>query len=133
MKRYVLDANALITLFEDRPGAEKVQELITRAAETQNLLLMSVVNWGEVYYSYWRDKGEDLANQRIRTIAQLPIEVVDVDMQTTKLAAALKAQHKLPYADCFAAALALQEKATLVTTDPDFRRLDPRLSLLGLG
>ncbi|HXE74743.1 MAG TPA: type II toxin-antitoxin system VapC family toxin [Candidatus Xenobia bacterium] len=124
MKRYVLDANALMALFEDRPGAEKVQELIARAAETQNFLLMSVVNWGEVYYSYWRDRGEDVANDRIRTIAQLPIEVVDVDMEVTRLAASLKARHKLPYADCFAAALATTRRAQLVTGDHDFRALD---------
>jgi len=130
MKRYVLDANALMALFEDRPGAEKVQELIARAAESQDFLLMSVVNWGEVYYSYWRDRGEDVANERIRTIAQLPIEVVDVDMELTRLAAGFKARHKLPYADAFAAALALQQKATLVTHDSDFKPLARELELL---
>jgi predicted nucleic acid-binding protein len=41
-------------------------------------------------------------------------------MELAKLAASLKAEHNLPYADCFAAALAQARKATLVTSDKDF-------------
>jgi len=47
IKRIVLDAGAVMTFFEDRPGAAKVEELIARAAEGKCELLMSVVNWGE--------------------------------------------------------------------------------------
>ena len=130
MKRYVLDASAVMTFFEDRPGAEKVENLLERAAEKQRFLLMSVVNWGEVYYSVWRTHGEDSANEKLKQIAQLPIEVIDVDMPTTKLAASLKAGHKLPYADCFAAALAQQRKATLVTTDKDFTQVEKQVNIL---
>jgi PIN domain nuclease of toxin-antitoxin system len=57
MKTYVLDASALMTFFEDRPGAEKVEELLAKAAEAKRPLAMSVVNWGEVYYSVWRARG----------------------------------------------------------------------------
>lgn len=130
MKRYVLDASAVMTFFEDRPGADKVENLLERAAEKQHFLLLSVVNWGEVYYSVWRTHGEDAANEKLKQIAQLPIEVIDVDMPTTKLAASLKAEHKLPYADCFAAALAQQRKATLVTTDKDFTQVERQVNIL---
>lgn len=133
MKRYVLDANAVMAFFEDRPGAQTVQDLINRAAETQNFLLVSVVNWGEVYYSFWRDKGEEVANERLRMVAQLPIEVVDVDMELTKLAASFKARHKLPYADCFAAALAQQRKAVLVTSDRDFGAIVDETGILWIS
>jgi len=123
VKRYVLDASAVMAFFEDRPGAETVEKLLAKAAERQQFLLMSVINWGEVYYSVWRTRGEDAANEKLRELAQLPIEVVDVDMPTTKLAASLKAQHNLPYMDCFAAALAELRKASVVTADEDFRCL----------
>ena len=46
--------------------------------------------------------------------------VVEADTELTKLAASLKAQHNLPYADCFAAALAQARKASAVTSDKDF-------------
>ncbi len=57
MKRIVLDASAVMTFFEDRPGAAKVEDLLARATEGKCELLMSVVNWGEVYYSVCRAKG----------------------------------------------------------------------------
>ena len=130
MKTYVLDASALMTFFEDRPGAEKVEDLLAKAAETKRPLLMSVVNWGEVYYSVWRARGEKAAGAKLQEIAQLPIEIVGVDMELGKLAARLKAEHNLPYADCFAAALAQARKATLVTSDKDFARVGAALKIL---
>ena len=69
MKRVVLDASALMTFFLGRPGAEKVKELILGAAEGRSELLMSVVNWGEVYYSIWRVEGEEAAEKKLAEIA----------------------------------------------------------------
>jgi predicted nucleic acid-binding protein len=132
VRTHVLDASALMTFFEDRPGAETVEELLSKAAEAKWPLLMSVVNWGEVYYSVWRTRGEAGANQKLREIAQLPIEIVDADSGLTRVAASLKAEHNLPYADCFAAALAQSRKAPLVTSDKDFGRVEPLLKIVWL-
>jgi len=44
-------------------------------------------------------------------------------------AAYLKAQYPISYADAFAAALAEQEKAILVTGDPDFKRLEKTIKI----
>jgi predicted nucleic acid-binding protein len=117
---YVLDASALMAFFEDRAGGEKVEELLSKAAEAKRPLLMSVVNWGEVYYAIWRAHGEKAADLKLQETAQLPLELTDVDAELARLAASLKAQHRLSYADCFAAALAQARKAALVTSDKDF-------------
>jgi predicted nucleic acid-binding protein len=130
MKRIVLDASALMTFFENRPGAEKVQDLIRLGVEGKRLLLMSVVNWGEVYYSTWRTKGPGVARKVIEDIAQLPLEIVDADLELTRGAAELRAEHKLPYTDCFAAALALARKASLATSDRDFTHIEKKLDIL---
>lgn len=130
MKRIVLDASALMTFFEDRPGAEKVEDLIRLGVEGKRQLLMSVVNWGEVYYSTWRAKGPGVARKVLENIAQLPLEVVDADLDLTRAAAELRAQHKLPYVDCFAAALAAARKASLATSDQDFASVEKKLDLL---
>jgi predicted nucleic acid-binding protein len=130
VKSHVLDSSALMAFFEDRPGADKVEELLAKAAEAKAPLLMSVVNWGEVYYSVWRARGEKAAETKLHEIAQLPIEIVDADVDLTKEAASLKAQHNLPYADCFAAALAHSRKAALVTSDKDFERAGSLLKTL---
>lgn len=132
MKTHVLDASALMTFFENRPGADKVEDLLAKAADAKHPLLMSVVNWGEVYYSIWRARGEKVAHAKLQEIAQLPIQIVDVDMDLARLAASLKAQHNLPYADCFAAALAESRKAALVTSDRDFHRLGSQVKTIWL-
>ena len=130
MKRIVLDASALMTFFENRPGAEKVQDLIRLGVEGKRQLLMSAVNWGEVYYSTWRTKGPGVARKVIEDIAQLPLEIVAADLDLTRAAAELRAEHKLPYTDGFAAALALHRKASLATSDKDFARVEKKLDLL---
>jgi ribonuclease VapC len=138
VKTYVLDSSALMAFFENRAGADQVEELLAKAAEAKRPLLMSVVNWGEVYYSIWRARGEKAADAKLQEVAQLPIQVVDADMELTKLAASLKAAptrsgsstHNLPYADCFAAALAQSRKAALVTSDKDFERAGTALKTL---
>ena len=130
MKRVVLDASAVMAFFEDRPGAEIVEGLVERAIEGRVELLMSVVNWGEVYYSTWRMRGEAVAKAVVSRIAELPIEIVLPDLNSTRLAAELKAQHKIPYADAFAAALAGARKASLATADADFASLKSLLDLI---
>ncbi len=65
-----------------------------------------MVNWGEVCYSVWRAHGERAAESKLQDFAQLPVVFVEADTELTKQAASLKARHNLPYADCFAAALA---------------------------
>ncbi len=130
MKRTVLDASALMTFFENRPGAEKVEDLIRLSVDGKRQLLMSVVNWGEVYYSTWRARGPGVARKVIEDIAQLPMEIVDADLDLTRTAAEFRAENRLSYADCFAAALALHRKASLATSDRDFSYVEKKLDLL---
>src|SRR5579862_6841332 len=128
MKRVVLDASAVMTFFENRPGADRVEELIHLGVAGKRQLLMSVVNWGEVYYSTWRAHGPGVARKIIADISQLPIEIVDAGRDLTRAAAELRADHQLPYTDCFAAALATHRKASLATSDRDFTAVERQLA-----
>jgi predicted nucleic acid-binding protein len=130
MKRVVLDASSLMAFFEDRPGADKVEDLLRLGVEGKRQLSMSVVNWGEVYYSTWRTNGPGVARKVIVDIAQLPLEIVDADLALTRSAAELRAEHKLPYTDGFAAALAAARKASLATSDKDFASVEKKLDIL---
>jgi predicted nucleic acid-binding protein len=132
MKRAVLDASAVIAFFEDRRGAERVEELLAESVAGRAELFMTVVNWGEVYYSAWRAHGHDAARRTAAEISQLPIEVMNADSDLTKTAAELRALHSLPYADCFAAALAKFRKAQLVTSDQDFAKVKSEIEILFL-
>ena len=130
MKRIVLDASAVMTFSANRPGAEKVQQLIQLAVDGKRELLMCVVNWGEVYYSVWRDQGPGFARQILAQIAQLPIHLVPADIELARHAAEFKANFNLPYVDGFAAALAVARKAPLATSDKDFALVEKKLDLL---
>ncbi len=91
---------------------------------------MSVVNWGEVYNSTWRAHGPGVARKIIEDIAQLPIEIVDANLELTRAAAELRADQKLPFTDCFAAALAAHRKASLATSDQDFAIVGKKIDIL---
>jgi predicted nucleic acid-binding protein len=132
VKRIVLDASALMTLFDERPGMEKVEEWIELAAAREIELSMSVVNWGEVYYSIWHEYSRSSADEVAEQIKELPIEIVDVNLEITKMAASFKAETKLPYADCFAAALSVLRNASLATVDADFGKVSDQIVLLKL-
>ena len=130
MKRIVLDASALMTFFEGRPGADKVEEVIRLAVDGKRQLLMSVVSWGEVYYSTWRTRGPGVARKIIEDIGQFPIEFVEADLALTHIAAELRANYKLHYTDCFAAALASNRKASLLTSDSDFTHVEKLIQIV---
>jgi predicted nucleic acid-binding protein len=130
MKRIVLDASAVMTFSANRPGAEKVEQLIQLALDRKRELLMCVVNWGEVYYSVWRDQGPGFARHFLAQMAQLPILLVPADVDLARHAAEFKANFNLPYVDCFAAALASDRKASLATSDKDFARIQEHIQIL---
>lgn len=121
---YVLDSFAILVYLEDEPGGEIVERLLADAEKGKADHALSLVNWGEVLYSVRRAKGKGVEQEAERLIDQLPITLVAPDRDQTRLAAQLKAQHPIAYADCFAAALAVARKAKVVTGDPEFRRLE---------
>jgi len=129
LKTAVLDANALIGFMEASPGAEPVKKLISLAREGQLQLLMSVINWGEVYYQIMRRLGEAKAQEIERLIRSFPIHLVEVDLDLTREAARFKAAKRMSYADCFAAALAKHKKAELVTGDKEFKQVEHEIKV----
>jgi len=132
-RRYVLDANALIGFFEGRPGvADKVRRLLSEALRQDLPLLMSAVNWGEVFYMEWRYNGEAKAHEVEAQLQELPIAVTIVDRERASRAGALKQRHGLGYADAFAAELAIERGAWLVTADPEFAKVGKALSVYSL-
>ena len=119
----VLDSFALVAFFEDEPGAEEVERQLLKAEEAGQRLLTTVVNLGEVWYSIARTASEKMADEKIREIQGMAIEIVDADWALTRQAAAFKTKGKVAYADCFAAALAKQRKIEVITGDPEFKQL----------
>ncbi len=131
MRQYVLDANALVRLYRDAPGAETVDRLLRQAKGGKAGLSISVANLSEVLYVLSRFVRPDEALRFIEK-TQDAVQAVSIDQHASLDAAMLRIRYKLGFADCFAAELALRTGATLVTADSDFERLGKQLKVLEL-
>jgi len=132
-KNYVLDANAILDFIEAGPGWRKVENLLQSARRRENSIFVSVLNWGEIFYLLWQRRGEETARRTIAGLARLPIQIVPVDAPQVLEAGAIKAMHKIPYVDCIAAALAVLQRATLVTSDRDFEKLGRQFPVIWIA
>ena len=117
---------------QDEPAAVKIADTIADAREQGDRLLMSVVNVGEVWYSFARRRSIADAEQALRWISEIGIELVDADIELTRIAARFKAKGGISYADCFAAALAKHHNAALLTGDKEFKQLENEISIIWL-
>ena len=129
MKKRILDAYGLMVYLEKEPGFEKVISFFIEAADNDTPLLMTSVNYGEVYYIILRECGQERVNEIEKIIQILPVTIVDVDIQIAREAAQFKAVKKLSYADCFAAALAKLYKGEVITGDREFKLLEDEIKI----
>ena len=65
-------------------------------------------------------------------IASSPIVVVDATLSVALEAAEVRAKFHTSMGDCFAAVTAMSKRATLLTSDSDFRRFDEQIKILWL-
>jgi len=129
VKDYVFDSFAIIAFFEDEPGADEVENVLRELYEKKARGWMSVINWGEVYYSTYREQGPDAAEAVVFQLAKYPITLVDADKGLTREAAEFKGKYPIAYADCFALALVKRKRAELLTGDPVFGKIREDIKL----
>ncbi|MCL5264817.1 MAG: PIN domain-containing protein [Chloroflexi bacterium] len=114
--RYLLDTSAILTLIEDEPGADRVEEVL----RTEDVLLPFVAGL-ETYYITLLERGADEADHRLLLLRQLPVRWLDTVSDIVLVTAGcLKAQHHLSFADCLIAAFATEAAAILVHKDPEY-------------
>ena len=123
MKTYVFDASGLLGFLQGKPSAGRVSEILKDGVQGRSEVLMSAVNFGEVYGVILRERGPDAAMTAMSAVRPLPIRLMEATPERCLRAAEVKTKYRLYYVDSFAAALAIEHKATLVTSDSDFRKL----------
>ena len=123
MPAKVLDSFALIAYFRDEPGAELMESLLVAAGKKDTPLHMTDVNYAEVKYSIVKKDGAEAWAEAAKILQGLPIDFHPTNRALADTAADFKARFKISLADAFAAALAKEKKAELVTGDPEFRAL----------
>ena len=128
----VLDASALICYLAGELGSEKVKDFLIKAKQSQQNLLISSINWSEVYYFLLREYELQEVNKILQLIDTFPLDIVAVDRILASQAALVKFERKLALADSYAAALAKIHKGELITTDKDFQAVEKDIKILWL-
>ena len=132
MSAKVLDSYALIAYFRDEPGAETVENLLVVAGKKDSPLHMTDVNYAEVKYSIVKKDGAKAWEEAAKVLQGLPIDFHSTTREMADTAADFKARFKMSLADAFAAALAKERKAELVTGDLEFKMLEKEIKLTWL-
>jgi len=129
MPAKVLDSFALIAFFRDEPGAETMEDMLVTAGKKDTPLLMTDVNYAEVKYSIVKKDGAEAWAEAAKVLQGLPIDFHSTTRALADTVADLKARFKLSLADAFAAALAKEKRAELVTGDPEFKPLEKEIKV----
>ena len=125
---YLLDSSALLTLIEDEPGAERVEQVL-RAGPCL-IPWMAVL---EVHYITRQKIGVDEAERRMALLEHLPGEILWLtDPRTLRAASAFKSAHRISLADAVIAAFAKTRGAVLLHKDPEYLALEGRVVIESL-
>ncbi len=128
-KRNLLDSFAILALLRKEADYQLVVRYLEEANHGKRVLLMNQINAGEVYYQVLKRSLTNDFGKFWKTFLMLPITFVPNDFDLVIEAARIKSRHAISYADCFAAATALREQASLVTGDPEFRKLEGEVKM----
>ncbi|MDP3017009.1 MAG: type II toxin-antitoxin system VapC family toxin [Deltaproteobacteria bacterium] len=121
-RKSLIDSYALLAYLKQENNYRKVENLLS-SKETQPL--MNDIDIGETFYILARERGLDKAEYFINAILpNLPIIKIGNAFAEVMQAAKIKAQYPISYADCFAVATAIREKAVIITGDPDFKHVE---------
>jgi predicted nucleic acid-binding protein len=125
VRTIVLDSWAVIAwIARQNPAGEQVQYTLDQAAVGKVRLLISAINVGETYYVLAKRHTAELATEFRQLITNMPVTVPVPTMPDIWRAAEAKRDYPMSYADAFAASLAIQHGAELMTGDPDFRSVN---------
>ncbi len=123
MTPILFDSHAVLRWVQKEKGYQKVRSLLMACRDQSLKGYMNQINLGEVYYLVIRRSGLPEAKIFLENFLRLPIEIVLPDSDLIWKAAEIKARHPISYADCFAAATAIRFQASILTGDPDFKKV----------
>jgi ribonuclease VapC len=124
MKTILFDAHAILKFSQDKEGAETVEEFLVASQRGSLKACMSEINLGEVYYITIRRVGLESAKYYLDQFLELPIEIIAPSSEIIMSASEIQAEYALSYADCFAVATALKFSASILTGDPEFKKVE---------
>ena len=127
LNSFVLDSFALIGFLENEKFASRIEKLLKQARQGKILVFLHAIHLGEVYYITLREQGQNMADLAFARIKAFPVKYIDIiDDELLRKAGWLKANYPISHADAFAASLAIIHKSSLLTGDPEFKKLEKK-------
>lgn len=128
-KPRLLDSHALLAFLERERGSESVKAALESARAAGTRLLINDINVGEVYYTIARRRSHESAQSFLAHLERLPIKTVSNSFTDVLEAARIKARFAVSYADAFAVATAIKERAVVMTGDPKFEQVESLVTI----
>lgn len=123
-KRSLLDSFAVLAWIQDEKGAQAVEDLLYRAQEGKEQVILNIINLGEIYYRCARAQDLSFGRDIVTKLKLLPIKIYPCPDDLVLEASEIKAEYPIAYADAFVVATALRENARVITGDPDFKKVE---------
>ena len=121
--RLVFDSNALLKFFQHESGGTPVERLLRVAQRRRWVKYLCAINLGEIIYATKRQFGDQQKIEILAHIHRLNFTILPVPNELIYQAAEYKAEYSISYADCFVLACAVENSATIVTGDTEFRKV----------
>jgi predicted nucleic acid-binding protein len=127
MKQYVFDETALYAMFHKERGGEEVQTMFNEILDKKAKGFICSISIGELYAMNLKKKSFETANKMVKGLLMLPVMIQEPSLSITLLASDLKVKSQLTFPESYAAALALELNATLITRHRVFDAVDDLL------
>ena len=130
MKNILFDSYAILKFYQDEDGADEVEKLLISSRRGDLMSYISEINLGEVYYKTIRRLGLTSARTHLEQFFELPVQVIPPSSDVILSASEIKAEYAISYADCFAVATALKVAASIITGDPEFKKVGHLIEII---
>lgn len=122
--KIVLDTKLFIKLFAKEEGWETIQKILSKIEDGEIEAAISVVTLTEIYYKYLHEKRLDLASTRTEELRYaVYLKKLEIDEEAAIKAGEFKGKYSVPIADAYIAAAAYFEASTVISDDPDFKKI----------
>lgn len=122
--KIVLDTKPLIKLFAQEEGWDSVQKILSRVEAGDIEAAISVVTLTEIYHKYMKERRADLAETRTKQLRYaVYLKKLLIDDEVAVKAGDFKGKYDISIADAFIAATAYFKESTVISDDPDFRKI----------
>ena len=121
---FIFDSHAILKFLQKEKGHEKVACLLEDIKKKDGIKYINAINLGEIIYSTKREFGDQKKLEVLANIERLNFTILPVTNDLIFQAAEYKAQYSISYADCFILASAIEHKTTIVTGDPEFKKVE---------